>query len=106
MIDERKVMMARDRFLKNRYWREAYGKLTPAAKRWYDLTFLFSVAEELGADEHEVAVVSNEYEKQMSYDDLCCLLVHETNGYMRHKLEKLILAAAEREDKQEREKET
>ena len=96
MLDENKIRQARDIFLKNEYWRRLYEGLTPGAKRWYDLEFTFSDAEKVGADKDNAADELHAYESQMSYDDLCCLLVHETNGYMRNKLKKLIVVAAER----------
>ena len=96
MLDEKKIRQARDIFLKNVTWKKIYDDITPGARRWYDLSFAFSDAEKVGLDKHEVSTAIDDYEALMSYDDLCSLLSHETNGYMRQKLKKLIVAAAER----------
>ena len=101
MLDENKVKMSREIYLKNPYWRKVYDSLTPGARRRYDLSFLFGAASigDVEADANEAADALHEYESQMSYDDLCSLLPYAGNSYECHKLKNLIVAAAEREDK-------
>ena len=59
----------------------------------YDLKFLFSVADEVGADRNAVAQVAHAYEEKMPFEALTELLRFSTNGYEREKIKRLMLAA-------------
>ena len=98
MAAKEKIDQARAMFLKNPYWKGLYEGLSPSAKGWYDLSFLFSVADEIGEDRDAVAKEAHEYEEKMSFEALVELLGVSTNGYERAKIKRLMFAAHKREN--------